>query len=58
MVDLPLPLGPTSAIVIEDGMTRLRDWRITVSGRDGYANVTPFNSIFPRMLDSVLPVEL
>lgn len=34
-VDLPEPLGPTSAVTEPDGMERLKSWNMGTSGRAG-----------------------
>ena len=34
-VDLPAPLGPTSAVTDPDGMERLKSWNMGTSGRAG-----------------------
>ena len=57
-MDLPPPLAPTSAVVVEEGITRLRELRIRASGRAGYAKTTLLNSILPRTLESLLPSGL
>lgn len=58
MVDLPPPLEPTNAVVLEEGITRLRECRTLASGRDGYEKLTLLNSILPRTLESALPTGL
>ena len=44
---LPLPLSPTSAVTWPAGATSEKLENTATSGREGYANVTPFNSTAP-----------
>lgn len=47
IVDFPVPLGPTRAIIEPAGMERLKSLKIDISGRVGYANSTSLNSKAP-----------
>lgn len=46
-VDFPDPLGPTTAMMVPAGTSRLRFWKIGASLRAGYAKETSQNSNLP-----------